>query len=143
MKKLILILFSAALMFAQKSNAQALQHGVALSWTDNANPAGTTYDIYRLNGACPATAPTTTTGATHLNSAPITTKGYFDSTTVAGQTYCYFGTAGTGANIGNNLLGSPESGESGTIGGGKDCCQKPFPGGHQWRKFAGGEVVCP
>lgn len=110
MRILSCFIFSAAMLLAQKVSGQTLQHGVTLNWVDTANPTGTTYDVYRLAGTCPPVAPTTTTGATHLNSTPITVKTYFDSTTVAGQTYCYFGTAGTGVNVSavsNDASGAP------------------------------------
>jgi hypothetical protein len=71
-------------------------HSATLSWTDTANPPGATYNVFRLTGNCPASEPTTTAGFTQLNTTPITSMTYKDTTVVAGQTYCYILTAGVG-----------------------------------------------
>lgn len=92
MKRLFAFLFAAAILAAQ-----APTHSVTLTWIDTVNPACTTYNIYRLTGSCPATEPATTAGYTQLNAAAITVKTYVDTTVAASTTYCYIGTAGTGA----------------------------------------------
>jgi hypothetical protein len=95
MKKLFLMfVFTCACAFAQS-------HSVTLNGTDTGNPVGTTYDMYRLTGNCPATAPTTTAGFTLLNSTAIPGTGsvgsitftYVDNTVAGGLTYCYIATA--------------------------------------------------
>jgi hypothetical protein len=78
------------------SQAQAA-HSVALTWTASTDAAANptlTYNVYRLNGACPATAPTSVSGSgfTKLNTAAITTTTFSDSG-IAPGTYCYFSTA--------------------------------------------------
>jgi hypothetical protein len=78
------------------SQAQAA-HSVALTWTASTDAAANptlTYNVYRLNGACPATAPTSVSGSgfTKLNAAAITTTTFSDSG-IAPGTYCYFATA--------------------------------------------------
>lgn len=93
--KLILLLAS----FALASAAQTQTHSVTLIWTDTANPTtGTSYNVYRLAGACPATAPTVSAlgGFALLNSAPLTTKTYMDTSVTGGTTYCYGVTAVSG-----------------------------------------------
>lgn len=89
MKTLVLLLGLAAACYAQSG------HSVTLSWTDSQNPAGTTYNVWRASGACPATAPTSTppTGFTQLNTAPVTATTYLDTAVTAGDTYCYVVTA--------------------------------------------------
>lgn len=94
MKHLAAILFLLS-FFGGAASAQA--HSVALAWTASADAAANptlSYNVYRLNGACPATAPTSVSasGFTKLNSAAITTTAYTDSG-IAPGTYCYFATA--------------------------------------------------
>ena len=62
-------------------------HTVTITWTDTANPAGTTYTIYRASAAC-STNPTLTKLVSGL-----TVKTYTDSTVTNGTTYCYAATA--------------------------------------------------
>lgn len=75
-----------SLSFALPAHAQAA-HKVLISWTDTANPAGTTYSVYRASAAC-STNPT----LTKLTSG-LTVTTYTDSTVTNGQTYCYAVTA--------------------------------------------------
>lgn len=56
---------------------------VTLTWNDDVNPAGTTYNVYRATGVC-AGSPT----FTRVNSTPIATKTYVDSGVAPGN-YCY------------------------------------------------------
>lgn len=79
MKKLFLF-FIAAFVFAQGGKI------VDLSWTDNANPAGTSYNIKRATGLCTG-SPNFSTIATG-----VTSKAYTD-TGVGIGTYCYAVTA--------------------------------------------------
>lgn len=91
--KLILAIITFSLSaFAQQT------HQVTLVWTDTANPAGTTYNVYRFAGNCPATPPTLTAleGFAQINTAPIAAKSYVDTTVAGGTTYCYFATAVSG-----------------------------------------------
>ena len=71
-------------------------HQVTLSWTDTANPAGTTYNVYRLTGACPATQPVNPIGWAKLTTAPITAMSFGDASVVGGMSYCYLVTAVSG-----------------------------------------------
>jgi hypothetical protein len=78
------------------ARAQAA-HSVGLTWTASTDAAANpslAYNVYRLNGACPAVAPTSVSGSgfTKINTASVTTTAYTDST-VAPGTYCYFATA--------------------------------------------------
>lgn len=84
--KLLALLLLAASAFAQS-------HSVTLTWADTLNPPGTTYNIYRQLGPCPATPPTTTAGFTKINPASVTVKTYTDTTVLGGQVYCYIGTS--------------------------------------------------
>lgn len=84
------------LIFAVSANAQNT-HTVSLAWTASSDAAANsslTYNVYRLNGACPATAPAAISGSgfTKLNTTPITTTAYVDSGLAPG-TYCYFASA--------------------------------------------------
>jgi hypothetical protein len=82
--------------FAPSASAQTA-HSVTLAWTASSDAAANpslTYNVYRLNGACPATAPTAISGSgfTKLNTSGLTTTTYKD-TTVAPGVYCYFASA--------------------------------------------------
>jgi hypothetical protein len=66
--------------------AQAASHSVTLTWTDTANPAGTTYSVYRAVGLCSG-SPT----FAKLASA-IAVKTYQDTSVTPGN-YCYAVTA--------------------------------------------------
>lgn len=52
----------------------AAPHGVTLTWTDALNPPATTYNVYRINGACPATP----VGFSKITPVPISAKTYDD-----------------------------------------------------------------
>jgi len=85
------------LLLAAASPVVAQTHSVALTWTASTDAAANpsiTYAVYRLNGACPAVAPTSVSGSgfTQINATGITTTTYTDSTVTPG-TYCYFATA--------------------------------------------------
>ncbi len=66
---------------------------VTLTWQDTANPAGTTYNVYRnvTVGGCTPT-PTLQTLVTS-----VTVKTYTDTNVKTGDIWCYAVTAGTGA----------------------------------------------
>lgn len=88
---LLLILVSPSWASAQTA------HSVSLAWTASADAAANpslSYNVYRLNGACPATAPVAVSGSgfTKLNTTAIATTAYSDSS-IAPGTYCYFSTA--------------------------------------------------
>ena len=81
MKYLIL---AAALLLAPSLFAQG--RTVTLTWTDAANPAGTTYSVKRATGICSGT-PTYSTIA-----SGITAKTFQDANVAVGN-YCYVVTA--------------------------------------------------
>jgi len=62
------------------------QHVVTLTWTDTANPSGTTYSVYRATGLCSG-SPTFSKIASAV--APKT----YDDTSVTPGNYCYQVTA--------------------------------------------------
>jgi hypothetical protein len=81
MKNLLTVLiFCAVAAFGQTT------HSVMLTWTDTANPAGTTYSVYRATGLC--------SGSPVFSkiASAITVKTYEDSTVTPGN-YCYQATA--------------------------------------------------
>lgn len=96
MKRLLAFLLFTVAAFAQT-------HSVTLTWTDTLNPSGTNYNAYRLNGACPGGPGIqlpNTTGFQKLNSSPLATMTYKDTSVVAGQTYCYLLTSVTSSGTG-------------------------------------------
>ncbi|HEY2823073.1 MAG TPA: hypothetical protein VGJ06_18655 [Candidatus Acidoferrum sp.] len=79
----------APLFFAPPARAQ---HSASLSWTASSDAAANSalgYNVYRLAGACPASG---TAGFTKLNSTPVTTTTYSD-TTIGPGSFCYYVTA--------------------------------------------------
>jgi hypothetical protein len=80
MKVLILLLFSLSL------NAQTPTKTVVISWVDTVNPVGTTYVVYRANGACGGT------GIFLPIATGLTVKTYNDTGVTPGK-YCYAATA--------------------------------------------------
>lgn len=79
MKNLILLLLAGTAL-AQTT------HTVTLTWTDTANPAGTTYTVKRAPGLCTGT-PTFATLA-----SGVAVKTYADPSVAVGN-YCYVVTA--------------------------------------------------
>lgn len=71
-------------------------HQVTLSWTDTANPAGTTYNVYRQTGSCPPGQIVNPVGWTKLTTTPITAMSFADASVVGGMSYCYVITAVSG-----------------------------------------------
>ena len=63
-----------------------------VTWTDNINPAGTKYNVWRMTGSCSPTEPTSTQGFT-LITGPIKAKSFKDTTVKANKSYCYVITA--------------------------------------------------
>ena len=82
----LLSMLSILSVFGGVSIAQTPQHSVTLTWTDTANPQGTTYSIYRSQGLCSGT-PTFSKIA-----SAVTVKTYKDDTVQPGN-YCYEATA--------------------------------------------------
>jgi hypothetical protein len=80
MRLILILLILASLLPAQTGRA------VVLTWADTANPAGTTYNVYRGRGGC-----SSTTTFSPIASA-VSTKTYTDSTVQPGN-YCYYVTA--------------------------------------------------
>lgn len=77
--------------------AQPAPHSAVLTWTASADAASNptlTYNVYRVNGSCPAVAPTSVSGSGFavLNTSPVTTTTFTDATIQPGV-YCYFVTA--------------------------------------------------
>ena len=81
--KLLLALVFASLTFGQSGRI------VTLTWLDTQNPPGTTYRIYRANGACSGT-PTYAVLA-----SDVVVKTYDDNGVNPGK-YCYTVTANFG-----------------------------------------------
>jgi hypothetical protein len=114
MRKLLALLFLALPAIAQSG------HSATLSWQDALNPVGTTANIWRASGACPATAPTTTPppGFTQINTAAVAESGsagamvgtYIDTAVTAGDTYSYVITA-----VGPNGQSNPSNCAQGVI----------------------------
>lgn len=82
----VLVLFCLVLSMSAQ---QAATHSATLTWTDNANPAGTTYSVYRASGLCSGT-PTFSKIA-----SAVAVKTYQDTTVTPGN-YCYAVTATSG-----------------------------------------------
>lgn len=78
MKRLLFLL--AAPLFAQTT------HSVVLNWNDTANPAGTTYNVYRATGLCSGSP------AFSKIATAVAAKTYTDGTPTPGN-YCYQVTA--------------------------------------------------
>ena len=83
MKRLLIALVFASLAFGQAG------HKVTLTWEDALNPVGTTYTVYRANGACSGTP-----GYVNIASA-VAVKTYDDDGVNPGR-YCYTVTANYG-----------------------------------------------
>lgn len=81
--RLIILLFISITLQAQATRT------VTLTWADAANPAVTTYSVYRAPGVCSGT-PVFAKIATGL-----TAKTYQDAAVAPGN-YCYTATASTG-----------------------------------------------
>ena len=60
------------------------QHSATLSWQDDTNPVGTTFNVYRAPGACSASS-----AFVRLNPQPIAVKSYVDTSVAANAVYCY------------------------------------------------------
>ena len=88
MKRKIVILFLALLPFIVTGltvSAQATGHSAVLTWSPPTDVIpGETYNVYRTANACPATTAT----FAKINSSPVTTPTYTDSTITAGS-WCY------------------------------------------------------
>jgi fibronectin type 3 domain-containing protein len=65
--------------------ATAPQYNVTVAWTASTTSGVTGYDVYRSTSSG--------SGYTMLNSSPVTTTSYADSTVAAGATYYYVTTA--------------------------------------------------
>lgn len=75
------------------------QHSASLTWEDNLNPDGTTYNVYKASGTC-LTGNTPT-----LIASDLTTLAYTDTTVTAGGSYCYYVTAsGSGEESGPSSM---------------------------------------
>lgn len=88
MRKIVgLLALAAGLTFGQTSG-----HSVVLTWTPAVQSGTITFNVYRIQGACPATF--TLTGLTPLVSG-LSTNTTTDTTVSVGQ-YCYAVTAVSG-----------------------------------------------
>lgn len=77
----VLLLFAAGALLT----AQTPTHQVTLTWTDSANPAGTSYSVYRFSGTC--------ANPQFVSIASgVAIKTYVDAN-IAPGTYCYTVTA--------------------------------------------------
>jgi|SRR6185437_76950 len=107
MRKLLLLLslFVAFMCVAAvAADAQTTTHSVTLSWVDNSNPTGTTYNVYRASGLCSGSSV-----FSKLASA-VAAFTYVDSTVTVGS-YCYQVTA-----VSNSVEGAPSNQVNPTIG---------------------------
>ncbi len=78
-----------ALVLAAPAKAQ---HSASLAWVASSDASANPtlgYNVYRLAGACPASG---TTGFTKLNTSPVATTSFTDSTVGLGSV-CYYVTA--------------------------------------------------
>lgn len=66
-------------------------HSVKLTWADTVNPTGTTYNVYKASGGCPASG--IPTGASKLNATPVTVLTFTDSGITVAGSFCYYVTA--------------------------------------------------
>lgn len=80
----LIIVFVVALGILSAQTPQT--HSVTLTWADTANPAGTTYSVYRSPGLCSGSP------VFAKLAAAVTEKTYKDTTVQAGN-YCYAVTA--------------------------------------------------
>ena len=74
-----------AFVFAACALAQTT-HTVTLTWVDALNPTGTTYTVYRANGACSGTP-------SYVNIASAVTVKTYDDVGINPGRYCYAVTA--------------------------------------------------
>ena len=88
----------ALILFASAAMGQATR-SVTLTWADNTNPAGTTYNVFKAPLACSANP----TNYARIASA-VAAKTYLDQNVAIGA-YCYYVTA---------VYASQESGRSPT-----------------------------
>jgi hypothetical protein len=79
---LLILLTIPIALFGQGS------HSATLNWAASPTTNVTGYNVYRLVGACSATAT-----FTKLTASPIAVLTYTDGTVTAGTTYCYSVTA--------------------------------------------------
>src|SRR4051812_7937256 len=77
----------AVILLALLAKPQPQPHSVTLSWMDTINPVGTTYNVYRAYGKCPATTPV------YTRIAVVDGKSYVDLNVSVGSSYCYAVTA--------------------------------------------------
>jgi len=75
-----------AFLLSTIASAQTITHVVTLTWADTANPAGTTYNIYRATGLCSGTPTFNKIGSA------VTAKT-FDDNSVSPGNWCYQVTA--------------------------------------------------
>ena len=95
--KLIALVLVLLLAFVVPVPAQATPHSAKITWGASSDAAANPslgYNVYRLAGACPTTAPTTvgTGGFAKVNSSPIAALTYTDTPLPIGPV-CYYGTA--------------------------------------------------
>src|SRR2546430_12940192 len=103
MLKAVLFTLLAAPVFAQ-----AVAHQAALTWTAPSDAiAGTTYNVSRVNAACPTSGLGGLTWK-QVNNLPITTTSYTDTTIGIGQ-WCYYVTQVT-----NGVESAPSTTAGGT-----------------------------
>lgn len=96
MKTIVFFLFSFGVLAAQTN------HSATLNWVDTLNPAGATYNVYRVAGLCSGT-PTFSKIAT-----AVAVKTYVDPTVTPGN-YCFEVTAQINAveSAPSNTAGAP------------------------------------
>lgn len=94
MKALLIFLFASLSLVAQVGPGGCIytEHCATISWTASTTP-NSTYTIYRAigTGTTNNTPCTITSTAIQLNTVPVTTLSYLDTTVAqtGGATYCY------------------------------------------------------
>jgi len=85
--KNVLFIFTLLAIASTQLLAQTTTRKVTLDWEDTANPAGTTYTLYRAKGACAQETPTW-----EMLQSSIAPKTFEDLNVTPGK-YCYVATA--------------------------------------------------
>lgn len=105
----VFMLLTAPLKAATQQTLSA-DPAVLLSWTASTTPGVTGYNVYRFTNPTTQCSGGSVAGFTLLNSTPVATTTYTDSTIVASNSYCYGVTAVSpgGQSLPSNLVLLPQ-----------------------------------